>query len=279
MIRPETAKISLPGNRSINQDRCSILSAPNCTLMVLADGLGGHPKGEVAAQTLINMVQQIFNRSLKPIPAPERFMQACIQRAHQAILEFGNRHNPPIAPKTTAVMALVQNGMCYWAHVGDSRFYLIRKGAIAAQTRDHSLVQLMHTIHSGNPERTQGVSRNSITRCLGGEISAPMPTYGAPTQLLPGDTLLICSDGLWGQLEEKELLAGISNLKLSLNSRITALGEFAQNKGAPNSDNVTACALQWPLSARADIVNGGGDEALDAAIEHLNALIIHKPKS
>ena len=142
--RPYVAsKVSLIGSRSCNQDRCMILGNATSTLMVMADGLGGHPRGEVAAQIVVDVCETLFRHAPKPIPDPEHFMLHCIGKAHQSILRFGRRQTPPIAPRTTAVLAIVQDGVAYWVHVGDSRLYLIRDHQILAQTSDHATVRFV----------------------------------------------------------------------------------------------------------------------------------------
>lgn len=278
MIRFETAKISLQGNRGNNQDRCAIYSANNTYFLVLADGLGGHPKGEVAAQILLNICQQMFSRTLKPIQAPEQFMHACIQQAHQAILDYGNRQRPKIAPRSTAVLAIVQNGLCYWSHVGDSRFYLIRGKEVIAQTRDHSLAELINNLPEAEITNPEVVNKNSITRCLGGDATPPMPTLGSATHLDPGDYLLLCSDGLWAQLESEEIKQAFSGKK-SLRVELIALAEQAERNATPRSDNVSALALHWTIDdIKSDTIDPAKDEDLDAAIEHLTELIINSNK-
>ena len=271
----ETAETSLKGNRGNNQDRCAVISSRDTIMLVLADGLGGHPKGEVAAQILVNVCRQVFSRMLKPIPSPEQFMRACLQQAHKAILEYGSRQRPPITPRTTAVLSVIQNGMCYWAHVGDSRFYLIRDSMAIAQTRDHSLAQLASTMAEGNTPHP--VNRNAVTRCLGGQRVPPTATLGAPSSMSPGDTILLCSDGLWGQLEDQQIIDTL-NGSLSFQGRVASLAQQAAKAGAPHSDNVTVVGAHWPRNA-AD--KDGGDEDglsafdrdLDAAVDHLLGLI------
>ena len=275
MSRCESAKISLIGDRSNNQDRCAIFSANDTYCMVLADGLGGHPKGEVAAQILVNVCQQAFTRSMKPISAPDTFMRACIQQAHQAILEYGSRQRPQIAPRTTAVAAVVQNNKVYWAHVGDSRFYLIREGSIVAQTTDHSVAQLMKTMDQPELLNAPGMNRNSITRCLGGEKTPPTPTLGSPTGLLPGDYLVLCSDGLWAQVEEEDLLDTFENAD-SLRKDLRKLASLAETNASPKSDNITALVLYLPALAEKDIPGTlSEDENLNAAVDQLTEFIIN----
>lgn len=277
MTRFETANISLQGDRGNNQDRCAVFSANSCWLLLMADGLGGHPKGEVAAQIALNVCRQMFDRSFKPIQSPAQFMRACIQNAHQAILEYGDRQHPAIQPRTTLVLALIQHGKCYWSHVGDSRFYLVRDAEIVSRSRDHSIAEVMEDLpKSVNPKYK--INPNAVTRCLGGERVPPHSPMGPATTIKTGDTIILSSDGFWAQLEQQQIIDTLTGV-FPLRKAVHLLANTAVKQGHPHSDNVTAVAFQWPRS-RAEILNPGkkaGDNTeLDTAIDHLSQLIDRK---
>lgn len=262
----EAAKGSLAGDRTSNQDRCLFLNSAETALLCLADGLGGHPRGEVAAQLLLDAAETLFRQTSKPLPDPERFMLQCIGKAHKAILEFGRRQSPPISPRTTAVIAIVQDGIAYWSHVGDSRLYLIRNGRIVAQTRDHSEVRYVR-------QSATEVSRPraSLTRCLGGLPQPPTTTCGAPTRLCQGDAMLLCSDGLWSQVPKQALIDALGPGNAAVEDGLQTLMDLAAT--ASNSDNVTAVVLRWLAGddRPADHPTPSeptADPRLDQAIEH-----------
>lgn len=266
----EAARVSLVGNRKCNQDRSLILSTESTSLLAVADGLGGHPRGEVAAQLFIDVCESLFRQQAKPLRDPEQFMLLCAHRAHQAIIAFGDRQSPPIAPRTTAVMAVIQDGVAYWTHVGDSRLYLIRDNHVLAQTRDHSKV------HYIRPEAgAESRARSAITRCLGGLDQPPTVTAGAPTQLVPGDKLLLCSDGLWSQVSEDQILMHL-DLDVAIGDALQELAEEAERNGYPRSDNVTALSLSWqPRLARGGQTTPAPktDDRLSAAVRHLRKVL------
>jgi serine/threonine protein phosphatase PrpC len=234
----EAARATLTGDRPSNQDRCLALHSRGSVLLAVADGLGGHPRGEIAAQLLIDVSGSLFRQAAKPIDDPADFMLRCIGRAHQAILRFGSRQDPPVAPRTTAVLALIQGGTAHWAHVGDSRLYLLRGGQVQAQTRDHAHIRFVR--HSADDVSHP---RTSLTRCLGGLPQPPLTTCGAATVLEAGDTLVLCTDGLWGQLTDRRLAGAFADRAAPIEAGLRAL--VAQAGAAPNSDNVTAVALRW----------------------------------
>lgn len=270
----ETARVTLTGDRDINQDRCAVLSHGSAALLVLADGLGGHPRGEVAAQLVVDVCESRFRESEKPIPDPEAFMRQCIESAHHAILNFGDRQTPPICPRTTIVIAIVQCGTLYWAHVGDSRLYLIRDAHILAQTQDHSRVHYVRTAgHVAAKPRT------SITRCLGGLDSPPQVTLGAPTILKQDDIVMLCSDGLWGQIDQDDMIDDLAdNYTSDLQERLAAIAQRASKESQPASDNVSAIGFRWLVGQcsneyETELSADSGDQDLQNAIRHLRGII------
>lgn len=239
----ETATATRQGDRATNQDRCAILSRETGVLLLLADGLGGEPRGELAAQVYIDSMGQAFEQADWPITDPAQFLVSSITRSHAAIMAAGEEELPPVRPMTTCVACLVQHPLACWAHAGDSRLYLLRNGQVLARTRDHSLVQ--EYIERGElqeNEREQHPLRNYVTRSLGGTGPAPVVELSDITGLQPGDTLLLCSDGLWSALPETRLteLATASDLSQAV-QRIAAEAEQASR---PYSDNITLAVLQ-----------------------------------
>ncbi len=266
----EAAKASLIGDRDLNQDRCLVLGRGDSVLLGLADGLGGHPRGEVAAQLLVDVCDAMFRQATRPIADPERFMLQCIGKAHQAIRSFGRRQSPPIEPRTTAVLALIQSGVAHWAHVGDSRLYLLREGRVHHRTRDHAQTRF---VRQSAEEVSQ--PRSSLTRCLGGLAEPPLTTCGPPTRLQPRDTLLLCSDGLWGQVTQGALAAAFADARGPLSQRLEGLMATAADH--PFSDNVTAIALRWLAAANdgapVPTPETTADQRLDRAVRHLHDML------
>ena len=242
----ETAQITLQGDRENNEDRSLLLRTPNATLAVLGDGMGGHPKGEVAAQILIDTCRQMFERAKKPVANPQYLIKMMLLQSHGSIVTYGNQQQPPIKPRTTAVVCLIQNNNFYWAHAGDSRLYLVRNGEVSMRTKDHSYVQNLQAQGVINAE--QGSShpyRNYVTRCLGGTHNPPKVTTGDPIPLQPSDLLLLCSDGFWGQLDEQQIIQQLIQAETPLHSALQQLATAAEQTSVSESDNVTAIALRW----------------------------------
>lgn len=272
----QAALVSMTGDRKDNQDRVMVEVHPDTILLVVADGLGGHPRGEVAAQMLIDGAKHLFQQAAKPLPDPEQFMQACITYAHNAIVRYGNMQSPVISPRTTAVIAVIQNGRAYWLHVGDSRLYLMRGKKIVARTKDHSVAQMMDTMISSGHNIPKKRYRNAVTRCLGGMDFEPSSTVSEPHKLQPGDVLILCTDGFWGQLKEQKIINQLAK-PISLESALNSLCEQAVKAATPNSDNVTIAALFYADNETDADYNEhqikSGDKELDSAVKHLLGMI------
>ena len=243
-MKYQVAQHSLQGSRPINQDRVTYAERPNAILMVLGDGLGGHVGGELASELLTQVVLQDFNSVKQPIITnPSAFLALTILRAHRVIVSFGESQVPPIQPRTTCVLCLIQNGYAYWAHVGDSRLYHFRGGQCLQRTIDHSSVEQMR--QDGlitEEEMLTHPSKGRLLKCLGGPRK-PVISLSEETLIQTNDLILLCSDGLWEALTLKDISDYIfsDNLEESVEEMLLDAEEQMQ-KG---SDNITAICLKW----------------------------------
>jgi PPM family protein phosphatase len=232
------------GTRLVNQDRLGHWSTERALLMVVADGLGGHLRGELAAQISVDHFGAAFEREARPALAdPQQFLHRTMAGAHVAILQEACKLGLPDVPRTVIVACVVQDGYAYWAHIGDCRFYLMRQGRILVQTRDHTVVQ--HLIDSGRIREEAALThpeRNRILQCLGG-YQAPRPDPIVKARLARDDFLLLCSDGLWGPLTQRQLLHSLAARPLK--EALGELAELAERRAAGQCDNVTVLALRW----------------------------------
>ena len=232
------------GSRKINQDRIAYCYSKDALLMLVADGMGGHLHGEVAAQVAMQFITDMFRREAKPaLSDPIQFLRRAIAGAHFAIAEHAAGTRLAEAPRTTCVVCTVQDNSAWWAHAGDSRLYHIRKGRIAAQTKDHSRVQQL--IDQGRVrEEAFGAhpERNRIFSCLGSS-APPQIDVSAPARLESGDTLLLCSDGLWGPLSGRIICAALQTGDIM--QSVPRLLDEAEQRAGRECDNLSAIALGW----------------------------------
>lgn len=247
----ETSQVSLLGDRRENQDRCSVLTSADVVLLIVADGMGGHPKGDEAAELVVDTCQDAFMRIKKPIADPAQFLDYLSHEAHQQIVGYGESQTPPIDPRTTMVVGLVQEGLAWWGHIGDSRLYHFHNGSMANRTIDHSYVEkLLQDGLINEKEMENHPFKNYVTRCLGGLAGSPdLTIVRGAVALDKGDTLVLCSDGFWGPMGNERLTAAFDASDLPLDMLLRNTANMALYEASPSSDNVTAVALRWLLPA------------------------------
>ncbi len=265
---------SRKGGRRINQDRMGYCFTRDALLMVLADGLGGHAFGEVAAQQALQTLAHQFQAQARPvIRNPADFLQDTIMLAHREIHRYAEAHRLSDVPRTTVVCCLVQHGQIHWAHAGDSRFYLVRKGRLQTRTRDHSKIENLLQQERVLPmEVANHPERNKLYNCLGSP-NLPLIDIGGPVRLDPGDVALLGSDGLWGPLDEPEIVDRLT--RLSVVQAVPELISLALEKAGEGADNTTGIAMMWELDA-----NATGDESVMTDTLPLNAFttsILERP--
>ncbi len=236
------------GNRSSNQDRFDAIETEEGILLVLGDGMGGQAYGEVAAEILVHTAREIFLREPRPIIKIREFLTQVVQTAHRRIVEFGEQQTPPATPGTTAVLCLIQAGEACWAHVGDSRLYVYQGGLPLYRTTDHSYVE--HLFQRGEISRWEQEShpqRNQITQCLGCRREEPKISLSNRVTLKQNDIVLLCSDGLWGPLDDAQL-GTLLEQRETLDEALNELAERAEQASYPQSDNISVLALRFIAS-------------------------------
>jgi serine/threonine protein phosphatase PrpC len=233
------------GGRKMNQDRLAYSYGRDVLLMVIADGMGGHARGEIAAEVATNTITNRFQQEAArgTLRKPKEFLESAIHSAHRAIVAFADQHDMLECPRTTVVACIVQNGKAWWAHSGDSRLYVFREGRLATTTLDHSRVQQM--IEAGIITAEQAAvhpDRNKIYNCLGG-VLPPTVTHSEEWHLKLGDTIMMSTDGFWGQLN-----AGFIAAKLQREDMLTLVPKLmdeAERKAGSESDNLSVIGLTW----------------------------------
>ncbi|WP_157268160.1 PP2C family protein-serine/threonine phosphatase [Azohydromonas aeria] len=240
-MRFSVYQLSRKGGRARNEDRMGYCYTRDAGLFALADGMGGHPEGEVAAQLALQTLAGLFQRDAQPrLPDPQRFLQDALVAAHQALLRYAGERALPDTPRTTVVACVLQGRHAYWAHCGDSRLYLLRDGRLLARTRDHSYAELARAL---DPSAGARRNRNVLFTCLGSP-GKPVVDGGGPQRLQQGDRLLLCSDGLWSSVADEAIALALAPHQV-LSEAVPALVEQALATAGARSDNVTALALQW----------------------------------
>ena len=235
---------SRKGSRKVNQDRIAYTYGRDTLLLVVADGMGGHAGGEIAAQICVRLFIERFQREAKPVLRnPLKFLQESMTRAHQALGSYANQFSMLETPRTTCVACVIQAGHAFWAHVGDSRLYLFREGVLIGQTKDHSKVQyLVDQGIIGPDEAATHPDRNRIFSCLGGLVD-PVIDIGKRTLLHHGDVMVLCTDGFWGVFAQDEVATWVMSTPL-LEVAPQMMRE-AERRGGEEGDNLSAIVVRW----------------------------------
>jgi len=259
--------------RTENEDRFCL--DPALGLYVVADGMGGHAAGEVASRLAVETIQEWMEKYLSgadaaivgPTPvsaSPEAgFLVSSIHLANRIILDAAKRRREYAGMGTTVVAALAQRASVVLAHVGDSRIYRIRDGAIAQVSRDHSFVQ--QQVDCGilsETEAHQSQYRHMITRALGLKDPVEVDLVEQPAQA--GETFLLCSDGLSDLLDDEEILAAVREHAADLDRTCQVLVDRANAKGG--DDNVTVLVIRAQAEEVVETQRGlGGSTSAMAA--------------
>ena len=231
------------GDRAEQQDRVALVPHPKgggVALAVVADGMGGHTGGVLAAQQVIHTSRNNLEQFSVRDEDPRDMLEASIKEAHMLIKasRFINEKDP----HSTAVMLLLQPGKVSWAHCGDSRLYRYHDDQLVFRTIDHSYVEQLLAKGKITPQQAAvHAKRNILITSLGGQ-EAPKIDYGMAEDLQGGDSFLLCSDGLWGYFSDAELgqVLARHSARESCDILITQARQRAKGEG----DNVSVAILK-----------------------------------
>lgn len=235
---------SRQGPRPYNEDRLAYSYSKDAVLVVVADGMGGHRHGEVAAQLAVKSLTDGFqNLAVPTLANPAKFLEEHILQVHDAIDSLTLRNELADSPRTTIVAAILQDKKLYIAHVGDSRLYHFRNGQLIFRTEDHSIVQMLY--RKGQlrfEDMANHPDLHKIYNCLGGE-KLPDVTLTGPRDLIEGDVIFVCTDGVWTAVNDhdigKLLHAG------GIMDSVPKLLNIAETVSGAHGDNMSAIGLQW----------------------------------
>ena len=232
-------QVSRKGGRAKNEDRMGYCYTRESGLFVLADGMGGHPDGEIAAQLALQTISAMYQKEARPlIRDTTEFLSLALMAAHHQIVRYASEKGMLDTPRTTVVAAILQGTGATWVHCGDSRLYVVRDAELLTRTRDHSYLEQQNAVVT----RISPVNRNILFTCLGSPAK-PVFDIAGPITLQEGDKLMLCSDGLWGSLTDSEIVRRMAGKSVS--DCVPDLVEQALRVGGAHSDNVTVLAMEW----------------------------------
>lgn len=250
-LRVDIGTLSDVGHvREVNEDSIRVIRptdpnelAARGLLVVVADGMGGHNAGEIASRLAVEVVVQRYaDETLDPGKA----LAQSIEQANRIIVDAAAKDARYTGMGTTCTALLLRGGLAYCAHVGDSRLYLVRGNDILLMTEDHSAV--MDMVKRGTitaEEARHHPDKGIIVRALGARADVEVATWEKPLAVRPGDTFLICSDGLYDVVEDNELFDAIRGPSPQL--ACERLVDLARARGGP--DNITVGIINVTDSA------------------------------
>ncbi len=232
-------QVSRKGGRAKNEDRMGYCYTRESGLFVLADGMGGHPEWEVAAQLALQTISALYQKEARPtIVDTTEFLSLALLAAHHQIIRYASEKGMLDTPRTTVVAAILQGTGVTWVHCGDSRLYVMRDGQLLTRTRDHSYLEQQNA----GIIKISTANRNILFTCLGSPAK-PVFDIAGPVTLHEGDKLMLCSDGLWGSLTDADIVRHMAGKSVS--EAVPEMVEHALRVGGPRSDNVTVLAMEW----------------------------------
>ena len=211
MFTYEYVQKSERGGREYNEDSCKMLAYKNnqSYCYVIADGLGGHQGGKIASELVVNYIINNFSRISNKNLKTE--LTAILQEANNLILDEGKKSYQMQDMKTTCVVLIILNDFAYWAHVGDSRLYIVRKNKIIHQTEDHSVVQALVKMGDITPEEILNhPQRSQLLKVLGTKYELTPTIFHEGLKLHRGDCFLLCTDGFWEYIPD-DLISKLTN--------------------------------------------------------------------
>jgi serine/threonine protein phosphatase PrpC len=245
-LRVEYADISLLGAREENQDRVVTAVAEHAVLLIVVDGMGGHADGARAAEVTQKALLEAFWHTPQPLFDPLGFLHTALGRAHEEVVRIGMSLPLEQRPRATCAVCLIQQQAAWWAYIGDSRVYHLRKGQVLTRTRDHSHVELL--LREGLITAEQALNhpmRNFVECCIGGDPILPDMTLSGRRQLEPDDVIFVCTDGMWASLKDEEIANRFTVGGHAIRDTLSSLGQLAVARAGGGSDNTSAAAVRW----------------------------------
>ncbi len=223
--------------RKTNEDSYAFLPPQ---LFVVADGMGGHVAGEIASNLGVTTIEE-YIKKIAPPADWQQILKDAISKANSIIYQMSQAKSECAGMGTTVTAIYADNTQIHWGHVGDSRLYLIKENQLQQITSDHSLVwELVQSGSITSAEAQVHPHRNILTRAVG--TSDTLTVDSGRFSWQPGDSLLLCTDGLTNMLSEETILA-ICTQSAPPQTIVNTLVEQAKQAGG--YDNITAVLVQY----------------------------------
>lgn len=227
--------------RPHNEDAVKIYKNQNCTIVVIADGMGGHEAGEVASAMVLHSIEEHFNEDLifNDSEVLRKWLKQLLQQVNENILSYIEEHHLSHGMGTTAIVAVMTESFIAFAHIGDSRAYVLSHDQLRQITKDHTFVRkLVEEGKLSEQEAKNHPHRNIIMNALGVNKSLTFDYLVLERYQL--DAILLCTDGLTSMVDDQEILS-ILNEKRSTEEKVNLLIELANRNGGTDNISVALC--------------------------------------
>ncbi len=227
------------GGRAVNEDYTGVAGFGDRYCFVLCDGLGGHGMGDMASRFTVKYIKERFIASADSAA----FVSGIADDAHLALKQEQEKDIRCSKMRTTAVVLVIDGGMGYSVHIGDSRLYVFRDDMVIFRTKDHSIPQmLVLTGEIKEDEIRRHPDRSCLLHALGDETDN-VRYEKSEFDLMPGDCFLLCSDGFWEPVTEEEMCSELRKSR-SAEEWLSAMSKkAAENSRGMNMDNFSAVAV------------------------------------
>lgn len=235
-----THTLSLSGGREYNEDAVQFSNNEQIGCWTLADGLGGHGGGDVAAQVATDAVMQAFAAHAE---CTAEALMTYVEQARAAVVRRQESDVSRAGMRTTLVVLVADERQALWAHVGDSRLYYFKQGTLHKRTLDHSVPQAM--VEAGQIQPAQirfHEDRNRLLRSLGGRDEIRATIESKPQPIAPGDAFLLASDGFWEYITETAMELDLAKSSTAA-EWLRAMERRLRTVTAPEQDNLSAVAV------------------------------------
>ncbi len=228
------------GGRSVNEDSVRTASKNGTYCFILCDGLGGHGKGELASGYVADSIKEQFLAS----DNLDTFLADAINKAQEGLMAEQKRLHATTEMKTTVTVLLVNDTTFRYGHVGDSRVYCFRKNKVLTRTLDHSVPQMLVLAGDIKEKKIRNhPDRNRLLRVMGIEWDSPRYELSEVNEINDGDAFLLCSDGFWELIVEKQMCKTLKKAKSASEWMELMTGIVAKNGKGIDMDNNSAIAV------------------------------------
>lgn len=229
------------GDREVNEDSFVVLESKEAKCYVLCDGLGGHGKGEIASALVTDTFREYYEEF---IGNPEEFIGNVLNIAQTSLIAEQTSHHARDKMKTTATAVLIADEAVYRGYIGDSRIYVFKKNKVKERSLDHSVPQMLVLAKDIKEKEIRNhPDRNKLLKVMGIDWEKPEFEIQKPLTRDDCQAILMCSDGFWELITEKEMCALLKK-SISVKEWVEAMVQIVQKNGiGKNMDNNTAIGI------------------------------------